>query len=218
MVQVFDCRFSFPVVRNFLLQIQISGRPALFWITDTDFDSSGMSSVMISVRMVSFLALSIRGALSILDARFKFARASYLVSGEPWSTVRMEQRTFGRILCLLRSDWSLQWLDVCICTDVSERASRSRFVKDVASWFRRWVVSQSGQGSREVPGPSVPGRVRSGSIAPDVVLEYSSSDEDRLPEGRVARTSQGSLQLLDPSEWRLAAYGGFLPRGKQQSS
>ena len=37
------------------------------------------------------LALSNRGALSILDASFKFARASYLVSGEPWSTVRMEQ-------------------------------------------------------------------------------------------------------------------------------
>ena len=30
-------------------------------------------------------------SLSILDASFKFARASYLVSGEAWSTVRMEQ-------------------------------------------------------------------------------------------------------------------------------
>ena len=40
----------------------------------------------------SFLALSNRGALLILDASFKFARASYLVSGEPWSTVRLEQR------------------------------------------------------------------------------------------------------------------------------
>ena len=29
------------------------------------------------------------------------------------------------------------------------------FVKDVASWFRRLVGSQSGQGSREAPGPSV---------------------------------------------------------------
>ena len=33
-----------------------------------------------------FLALSNRGALSILDATFKFAQASCLVSGEPWST------------------------------------------------------------------------------------------------------------------------------------
>ena len=32
----------------------------------------------------------------------------------------------------------------------------------------------------------------------------------RLPERRVARTSLGCrLQFLDPSEWRLAAYGGF---------
>ena len=68
----------------------------------------------------SSLALSNRG-LSILDASFKFARASCLVSGEPWSTVRMEQRTFGRIQRPLRSDWSLRWLEVCICTDASEK-------------------------------------------------------------------------------------------------
>ena len=67
----------------------------------------------------SFLALSNRSALSILDASFKFVRASYLVSGEPWSTVRMERRSFGGILCLLCSDRSLRWLDVCICTDAS---------------------------------------------------------------------------------------------------
>ena len=37
--------------------------------------------------------------LSILDAKLqaKFARASYLVSGEAtWSTVRLEQRALGR--------------------------------------------------------------------------------------------------------------------------
>ena len=55
----------------------------------------------------SFLALDGRGALSILDVSFKFARASCLVSGEPWSTVRVEQRGFGGILCLLRSGWGL---------------------------------------------------------------------------------------------------------------
>ena len=60
-------------------------------------------------------------SLSIFDASFKFARASYLVSGEPWSTVRLEQRAVGGILCLLRSDWSLRWLDVCICTDAPEK-------------------------------------------------------------------------------------------------
>ena len=52
------------------------------------------------------------------------------------------------ILCLLRSDWSLRWLNVCICTDTSEKASHSRFVKDAASWRRRLGESQSGQGFR----------------------------------------------------------------------
>ena len=73
------------------------------------------------VTSLSFLALSNRRALSLLDASFKFARASCLVSGEPWSTVRMEQRACGGILCLLLSDWSLPWLVVCICTDASEK-------------------------------------------------------------------------------------------------
>ena len=43
----------------------------------------------------SFLAPSNRGAPSILDGSFKFSRASYLVSGETWSTVRVEQKAFG---------------------------------------------------------------------------------------------------------------------------
>ena len=36
----------------------------------------------------SFLTLSNRGALSILDASFKFARTSDLTAGEPWPTLR----------------------------------------------------------------------------------------------------------------------------------
>ena len=56
----------------------------------------------------SFLALSNCGALSILDASFKFARAFFLVSGEPCSTVRLEQRAFGRILCVLHSERRLR--------------------------------------------------------------------------------------------------------------
>ena len=58
----------------------------------------------------SFLTLSNRSALSILNASSNFAQASYLVSGQPWLIVRMEQKAFGGILCLLRSDWSLHWL------------------------------------------------------------------------------------------------------------
>ena len=60
-------------------------------------------------------------ALQMLEARCKFARACYLVPGEPRSTVRFKQRAFGGILCLLRSNWSLRWLDVCISTDPSEK-------------------------------------------------------------------------------------------------
>ena len=67
----------------------------------------------------SLLALNNLGALLILDASFKFALGSYLVSGEPWSTVRMEQRAFGLILCLLRSEWSLRLhLYGCIGTEL----------------------------------------------------------------------------------------------------
>ena len=62
-----------------------------------------------------------RGALSILDASFNFARTPHLVSIEQWSTVRMEQRAFRCILRLLRSVWSLRWLDVCICSDASKK-------------------------------------------------------------------------------------------------
>ena len=40
----------------------------------------------------SLLAFSKCGALSILDASFKLARASDSVAGEPRSTVRLEQR------------------------------------------------------------------------------------------------------------------------------
>ena len=74
----------------------------------------------------SFLSLTNRGALSILDASFKFERASYVMAGEPWSTVRMGQRAFEGIQCLLRSDWSLRCLDVCICTDASRKRVRDR--------------------------------------------------------------------------------------------
>ena len=70
----------------------------------------------------SFLALSNRWALSVLHASFKFARASYLVLGELWLTLRLEQRAFGGILCLVRSDSTLRWLDVCICADALEKS------------------------------------------------------------------------------------------------
>ena len=117
--------------------------------------------------------------LSILDASFKFARASYLVSGEPWSTVRMEQRASGGILCLLLSNWSLRWLDVCMCTNASEKgfafavregcrelasqvgrvSERTRFKSSSRSIRARWsrrlpgsVVATSGSLGMEIDG------------------------------------------------------------------
>ena len=78
---------------------------------------------------------------------------------------------------LSRCDRSLRWLDVCTCTETSVRR----------------------QGSREV----LPFR----SIAADVVLECSSSDENEVsPARRESRADfpDVSLQLLGPSEWSLA--------------
>ena len=164
----------------------------------------------------SFLALSNRGALSILDASFKFARASYLVSGEPWSTVRMEQRAFGGILSLFRSDWSLRWLDVCICTDASEkgfefavREGCRELASDVGRVSERARFKRS---SRTVRARSRALR----SIAPQAVLECSSSDEEEMSLARreSRADSRESLQLLDPSGWQLVAYGK--PTGLQR--
>ena len=125
----------------------------------------------------------------------------------------MEERTFGGILCLFRSDWSLRRLDLCICADASKRASRSRFVKDAASWRRRLVESQSGQGTRK-SSRSIHARSRAlRSIAPEVGWECSGSDEDEVSLARResrADFPEASVQLLDPSEGRLAAHGGFL--------
>ena len=155
----------------------------------------------------SFLALS--RALSILDANFKFAQASYLVSGEP---VRMKRRAFGGILCLLRGDRSLRWLDVCICTDASE--------KDFAFTVRegrRELAAEVGRVSERIrskrSSTSIRARSRAlRSIMPEAVLECTSSDEDVMSFARResrADFPEVSVQLLDPSEWKLTAYGGF---------
>ena len=159
----------------------------------------------------SFLAPSNRGALSIL-ASFKFARASYLVSGKPWSTVRMEQRSFGVVLCLLRSDWSLRWLDVCICTETSEKGfafALREGCRELASEVCR--VSERTTFKRS--SMSIRARTRGQrSIAPDVVLECSSSDEDVMSlawEESRADFPEVSVQLQDPSKWNLTAYSSF---------
>ena len=119
----------------------------------------------------------------------------------------MVRIVFGGILCLFRSDWSLRWLDVCICTDASEKWFAFAVLKDVLSWPRKLVVSRGGQGSREVPGP--PSRVR--AVPPRQMSFWNVQVRTRrgvlCPVSRTSR--EVSLQFLDPSEWTLAACGGF---------
>ena len=159
----------------------------------------------------SFLALSISGALSIFDASFKFALASHLVSGEPWSSVRSEQKAFGEIPCLVRGDWSLRWLDVCICTAASEKD----FAFAVREGCRELAPASCRVSERTTLKRSCKSiRARSRalrSISPEVGLECSSSDEDEARALKESRADflQVSLQLLDPSEWTLAAYRAF---------
>ena len=82
-----------------------------------------------------------------------------------------------------------------------KRSSRSRFVKDVVSWLRKWVLSRNGQGSRAAPGPSVPGRVRSAPSRWKSVwsVQVRTRMRCRLPDGRAARTSLRCRAV--PGEW-----------------
>ena len=109
----------------------------------------------------SFLALCTRGVLSILGAGFKLAWASSLVAGEPWSTVRMEQRVFGEFYVCSEAIGVCAGLMSASVRMRQKKGSRSPSVRDVLSWPRKSAVSPSGQRPREVPGPSVPGRQRS---------------------------------------------------------
>ena len=106
------------------------------------------------------------------------------------------------ILCLLRSDWSLRWLDVCICTDASEKsfafAVREGY-RELASEVGR--VDKFKRCSRSiVPGCASPSRRRS---------VCSVQVRTRMMSLARVRPGRESLQLLALSEWRLAAYGGF---------
>ena len=101
------------------------------------------------------------------------------------------KKAFGSILCVLRSDWSLRWLDVCICTNgLRVRGS--------------WTLSRAGFGGwsglrpdkvhSEVQGPSAPGRVR---FAPSLRMsirnvQIQTRMRCRLSKERVAQTSRKS--------------------------
>ena len=141
----------------------------------------------------SFLALSNRGALSILDASFRFGQASNLEAGEPWSTVRKEQRAIGEILPLPR-DWGLCWPDVCICTDASEKG----FAFAVREGCRE-LASEVGRVSERTRFKRSSRSIRARSRALSPALNESCTD---FPE--VLLQTSGSLGLE-----RLTAYAAF---------
>ena len=106
-------------------------------------------------------------------------RSSHLVSEEPWSTVRKEQRALGRILCLLRSHWSLRCLDVC----------KRGFAFAVRDGCRE-LASESGRASERTRLKSSSRSVRARScalstVAPEVV-SVPRKTICRLPSGKVA--------------------------------
>ena len=117
------------------------------------------------------------------------------------------------ILCVLRSDWSLRWLDVCICTD----ASKEGFAFAVREGCRE-LASEVGSSLRadsfKRNSRSIRARARAfRCIGLEAVWECSSSDEDVMLLARReshADSPEVSVHLLDPSERRLAAYGGFV--------
>ena len=153
----------------------------------------------------SSVTLSNRGALSLLDSSFKFARRRF---GFPesrgqlcvWNKEHLEE--FSVFSAVIGVFAGLMFVSVRMHR---KRASRSRFVKDVASWLRKlgrvseWTMFKSS--SRSIGARS---RARR-SIVPEAGLECSSSDDD------VSRADFPvvSLQLLDPSGWTLTAHGGF---------
>ena len=118
-----------------------------------------------------------------------------------WTSVVDCAHGTGSILYLLRSDWSLRWFDVCICTDASEkcfpfavRAGCRELASEVGRASERTKFKRS---SRSVCAGSRALR----SIAPDVDLECSRSEEDEVSlaqrESR-ADFPEVSLQLLGP--------------------
>ena len=99
-------------------------------------------------------------SLSILARQLQVCAGVLFGFRGAWSTVRKEQRAFGRFYA------SSAAIGVCLgVMSASVRigwkmGSRSRSEKDVVSQPWRLVGSRRGQGSREAPGPVVPDLVR----------------------------------------------------------
>ena len=93
----------------------------------------------------------------------------------------MKQRAFGGFQCLFRGDWSLRWLDVCTCTDASEKGfafAVREGCRELASEVGR--VSEWTRFKRD--------RLRSGPSLqmPFWRVQVRTRTRCRLPDGRVS--------------------------------
>ena len=86
--------------------------------------------------------------------------------------------SFCGILCLLRSDWNLRWLDDCICADASEKGFTFA-VREGCRGLASEVGRVSERTSFKRSSRSIRARSRAlRSIALESGLGCSSSDED----------------------------------------
>ena len=136
-------------------------------------------------------------------ARFKFALAPCLVSGELWSTVRKEQRAFGGLYVSSASEKGFAFTvrEGCreLASEVGRVSERTRFKRS--------------------SGPSVPGRVRFAPSRRILVWKarVRTSMRHPLPEGRVARTSlRFRCNFWIPRNGNFGVRW-FLPRGERHS-
>ena len=168
-----------------------------------------------SLRVLASHELSWRSAIVVLSR--SLTPASKLRGRPIWllenhGLLCAWNREIWGMSCLLRNDWTLRWLDVWICTDVSEKG----FAFAVHEG-RRELASEAGRISVRTrfnrSSRSVRARSRGfRSIALEVGLEFSTSDENEVSLARKecrADFPEVSLQLLDTSKWKLAAHGGF---------
>ena len=105
--------------------------------------------------------------------------------------------------------WSLRCLDVCVCTDASEKGftfADREGCRELASEFSEQTRFK--RSSRSIRARSRALR----SILPEAGLECSSWDEDVMSLARRdsrADFPEVSVQLLDPSQWKLTACDSF---------
>ena len=145
-----------------------------------------------AMELVKVTSLSWRSAIVVLSHSLMQVSCS---RGRDGQLCVWNKEHFGRIQCLLRSDWRLRWLDVCICTDASEEG----FAFAVREGCRE-LASEVGRVSERT-------RFKSSSRSIRWSVQVRTRVRCRLPEGRVARTSQKcrcNFWLPRNGSWRRA--------------